>query len=221
MKNLNYRVIETGPNPDAAIILLHGLGADGNDFVPIVKDLKLPEEMAVRFIFPHAPEIPITINNGMVMPAWYDVVATGLDREVDTVQLKESAKKIVSLIEQQLESGIASERIIVAGFSQGGAVAYQTVLSYHKPLGGLLAMSTYFATAWEIMFHKANKQVPILLQHGHYDSVVDLQLGEQAAEMLEQHSYGFKFETYPMDHTVCRDQIHSISAWFQEILNPK
>jgi len=138
---------KNGQPADACVFIIHGLGADGHDFEPLVPALALPESANVRFIMPHAPRLPVTINGGMVMPAWYDILAMDLGRRVDEVQLKKSAERIQALIQEQIDQGIDSQRIIVAGFSQGGAVAYQAALSFPQPLGGLLAMSTYFATA--------------------------------------------------------------------------
>jgi len=146
MDYLPCEIIETRANPDSAVIWLHGLGADGHDFVPIVPELQLPDSMGVRFVFPHAPSIPITINGGMVMPAWYDIMAMSMEREIDTQQIMASADAVVALIEREIAQGIGSDRIVLAGFSQGGAVCYQAALAYNKPLAGLMAMSTYFAT---------------------------------------------------------------------------
>ena len=144
---------ETRPNPDAAVIWLHGLGADGYDFAPIVPELNLPPELGIRFLFPHAPSIPVTVNNGYVMPAWFDILVMDIDRKVDATQLLVSAEAINCFIDHELDRGIDSRRIILAGFSQGGAVAYQVSLSHPKPLGGLIAMSTYFATSDSISYN--------------------------------------------------------------------
>ena len=141
----------------AAVIWLHGLGADGNDFVPIIPQLNLPATMAVRFIFPNAPSIPITINGGHIMPAWYDITAIDIERTVDMTQLSESAEKIRLLIEREIDRDIPSDRIVLAGFSQGGAVCYQTALTYAQPLAGLACLSTYFATKDSIPPNSANK----------------------------------------------------------------
>lgn len=211
---------ETAPAPTAAVIWLHGLGADGNDFRPIVPELELPEKPAIRFIFPHAPSIPVTINNGYVMPAWYDILEMNIDRKVDVKQLEASAAKITQLIDREIERGIASERIVLAGFSQGGAVAYQTALSYPKPLGGLLAMSTYFATAETIKRHEANHQLPIGIFHGTADGVVPEALGRKAGKTLTEMGYAPKYLTYPMEHSVNLQEINDISAYLQEWLLP-
>ena len=145
----------------ASVIRLHGLGADGNDFAPIVPEFNLPADLPIRFVFPHAPSIPVTINGGFVMPAWYDILEMNIDRKVDEAQLVASSDEIEKLIEREIERGVPSERIILIGFSQGGAVAYQTALSYKKPLAGLLALSTYFATSDSIELSDSNKNLPI------------------------------------------------------------
>ncbi len=209
---------ETSPNPDSTVVWLHGLGADGNDFAPIVPELKLPADLAVRFIFPHAPAIPVTINGGFVMPAWYDILEMDIDRKVDTAGLLESCQAIRDFVDRELDRGIDSKRIIIAGFSQGGAVAYQVALSYEKPLGGLLAMSTYFATADSIEYSTVNKTIPINIQHGVHDPVVPELLGKKAHTQLTELGYKVSYQNYPMEHSVCPQQIGDISAWLQTLL---
>ena len=149
--------IDPASPANAAVIWLHGLGANGHDFEPVVPELHLPESLPVRFIFPHAPQIPVTINSGYIMPAWYDILEMELDRKVDLAQLQQSALQIQQLIDREIERGIDSRRIVIAGFSQGGAVGFEAALSYPKPLAGLLALSTYFATADSIDIHPANR----------------------------------------------------------------
>ncbi|GAA3537065.1 alpha/beta hydrolase [Zobellella aerophila] len=209
---------ESGPNPDASVIWLHGLGADGHDFVPIVPELRLPEGSAVRFIFPHAPRIPVTVNGGHVMPAWYDILAMSLEREVDQVQLRASAAAVRALIERELARGIDSRRIVLAGFSQGGAVAYEAALGYDKPLAGLIAMSTYLATADSLVCDQANKYLPIQILHGVQDGVVPEILGEQACQQLQQLGFVPEYHTYPMEHSVCADEIADISRFLGHCL---
>lgn len=210
--------VETRENPDAAVIWLHGLGADGHDFEPIVPELKLPEQLGIRFIFPHAPQIPVTINGGYVMPAWYDILEMTIDRKVDTPQLKASADAIDGFIERELERGIDSRRIIIAGFSQGGAVAYECALRHPKPLGGLMALSTYFATDTTIEASEANRNIPVLACHGVMDPVVPEALGRQAALTLQKRGYPVEYKTYPMEHSVQMTEIQDISAWLQRLL---
>lgn len=209
---------ETRPNPDATVIWLHGLGADGYDFAPIVPELNLPESLAIRFIFPHAPSIPVTVNNGFVMPAWFDILEMEIDRKVDSKQLLLSAAAIARYVDRELARGIDSRRIILAGFSQGGAVAYQVSLSYPKPLGGLIAMSTYFATSDSIELNQANLGLPIEIYHGLYDPVVPQVLGIRAADFLKNRGYTVSFRTYPMEHAVCPQQIGHISEALQRFL---
>ena len=206
--------------PDAAIIWLHGLGADGSDFAGIVPELKLPPSLALRFIFPHAPSIPVTINNGFVMPAWYDIVDADVGRKVDEVQLLESAAAVHKLIDEQAALGIRSERIILAGFSQGGAVVIQAALTYPQPLAGLLSLSSYFATAETIRPHPANKAIPVNICHGMQDPVVAEQLGRSSKDLLIAMGYHPEYHTYPMQHSVCLEEVHDISKWMQQLLMP-
>lgn len=212
--------IEINPTTEAkaSVIWLHGLGADGNDFAPIVPELKLPDELAVRFIFPHAPSMPVTINGGFVMPAWYDILEMSIERKVDEQQLLTSASEIGKLIEREIERGVPSERIVLIGFSQGGAVAYQTALSYQKPLAGLLALSTYFATADTIQLSDANKSLPVFIQHGLQDPVVPDQLGRKAHKTLKDLGYECSYQGYQMEHNVCMEQIDDIRAILLQLL---
>ncbi|MDY0390182.1 alpha/beta hydrolase [Desulfobulbus oligotrophicus] len=209
---------ETTTDPDAAIIWLHGLGADGHDFAPIIPELNLPSELGIRFIFPHAPSRPVTVNGGYVMPAWFDIFEMDINRRVDIPQLMVSAAAINQLVDRELERGIDSRRLLLAGFSQGGAVAYQVSLSHAKPLGGLIAMSTYFATSSTITLNEANRHLPIEIHHGQYDPVVPIALGISAAELLQEQGYTVTFRTYPMEHSVCPQQIEHISQAIQQFL---
>jgi len=209
---------ETGPTPDATVIWLHGLGADGHDFAPIVPQLHLPPALGIRFIFPHAPAIPVTVNGGYVMPAWYDIYEMDIDRTVDTVQLLASAAAVERMIERELARGIESSRIILAGFSQGGAVVYQAALSSTRPLAGLLAMSTYFATSDSISLTDANSALPVEIHHGTFDPVVPVHLGRKAEQFLIDKGYPVNYRSYPMEHNVCPEQIGDISSWIQKVL---
>ncbi|MCE8028532.1 alpha/beta fold hydrolase [Halomonas daqingensis] len=203
----------SGRPADACVFILHGLGADGHDFEPLVPALTLKEGLDVRFILPHAPRLPVTINGGMVMPAWYDIHEMSLDRRVDTRQLVASAERIQALVQEQIDHGIDSRRIILAGFSQGGAVAYQAALSFPAPLGGLLAMSTYFATAETIELNEANRGLPIEIHHGSFDPVVPEALGKAAQQRLQSLDYPVNYRSYPMAHAVCPQQVGDIAAW--------
>jgi phospholipase/carboxylesterase len=211
--------VETANNPNAAIIWLHGLGADGHDFKPIVKQLDLPASAAIRFIFPHAPSLPITINNGNVMPAWYDILEMNIDRKVDQIQLKKSVNAIIGFIDREIKRGISSDRIVITGFSQGGAVAFETALAFPQKLAGLLALSTYFATKDTISFHPTNMNLPIAIHHGEHDSIVPLSLANISHQLLAEKNYPAILKTYPMEHSVCRQQIEDIRQWFLEVLN--
>ncbi|WP_062060683.1 alpha/beta hydrolase [Cellvibrio sp. OA-2007] len=202
----------------ASVIWLHGLGADGNDFAPLVPELRLPKDLSVRFIFPHAPQIPVTINAGYVMPAWYDILEMNLERKVDETQLVASAEAVQSLIEREISRGVASENIILVGFSQGGAVAYHAGLTYAKPLAGLLILSSYFATHASASIDPANQHTPILIQHGSRDPVVSETLGQRAYRLLQDRGCNVNYESYPMEHTVCMEQVASMSKWIQAVL---
>ncbi|TQV87457.1 alpha/beta hydrolase [Aliikangiella coralliicola] len=219
MNYLPHIEVETSQNPDASVIWLHGLGADGHDFEPIVPELRLPKSAAVRFIFPHAPSIPVTINGGYVMPAWYDILEMSISRKVDYEQLLKSSELINQFVEREIERGISSNRIILAGFSQGGAVAIQCALTAPVQLGGLLAMSTYFATEEIIQLNDINKNIPIEIHHGTADPVVPVQLGEHCHSALTTQGYQTDFKTFPMEHSVCQPQIEIISGWLQKVLN--
>ncbi|NVK86556.1 MAG: alpha/beta fold hydrolase [Gammaproteobacteria bacterium] len=218
MALLPYLETQTSTQPDACVIWLHGLGANGHDFYPIVPELKRSQQLAIRFVFPHAPSIPVTINNGYVMPAWYDITDMQIDRVIDEQQLRQSAAAINALIAEQVEKGIKAERIIIAGFSQGGAVALETVLANQQKLAGLLAMSTYFATKNSVQFNPANQATPIEIHHGLYDPVVPETLGKQTVALLQEKAYAVKYRQYPMEHSVCPQQIGDIDNFFADCL---
>ena len=209
---------QNGQPADACVFIIHGLGADGHDFEPLIPALQLPDDAHVRFIMPHAPRLPVTVNGGMVMPAWYDILAMDLGRRVDEVQLKRSAERIQALIQEQIDLGIDSRRIIVAGFSQGGAVAYEAALSFPQPLGGLLAMSTYFATADSIEASEANRSLPIEVHHGNFDPIVAETLGRAAFDRLKAQGYTANYRQYPMAHALCPQQVGDIGQWLIKLL---
>lgn len=205
---------------NATVIWLHGLGADGNDFAPIVPQLGQPNGTNIRFVFPHAPRIAVTVNNGMHMPAWYDILEMSLERKVDAEQLRASAKQVIALVEREVERGIAPERIVLAGFSQGGAVAYEAALSYQQRLAGVMCLSTYLATRDTIRLAKEQQATPILIHHGSMDPVVPVALGEQARDWLTEREFAVEYKTYPMQHQVCPQQIEDIRAWLSSVLPP-
>lgn len=209
--------VESSPGKlaTACVIWLHGLGADGHDFAPLVPKLRLPDSLPVRFIFPHASKIPVTVNSGYIMPAWYDILEINLDRKIDEKQLTQNAKSIQDLIEREISRGIPGNRIILAGFSQGGAVAYQAGYTFNQPLAGLLILSSYFATQHSILINEVNRKVPVLIQHGTHDSVVPELLGQRAYQAIKNFDGNATYETYEMDHALCGEQVRSLSKWLQ------
>jgi len=210
----------TPPAPTAAVIWLHGLGADGHDFVPLVPELQLPATLAVRFVFPHAPLRAVTLNNGYVMRAWYDIKGLSLQSEQDIAGIHASAQLVGQLIQTELDAGIAAQRIVIAGFSQGGAVALQTALRYPQRLAGVLPLSTYLPLHDTLASEAstANRDLPILMCHGTQDSVVPLQLGKLSCDWLRAAGYAVDFRTYDMPHSVCNDEVRDISAWLSRVL---
>jgi len=215
--------IESGKNPTAAVIWMHGLGADGNDFVPIVNEIELDGAPAIRFVFPHAPMRPVTINNGYVMRAWYDVSfgdLEGQSRLADERGVRESQAHITALIEREAKRGVGAEHIVLAGFSQGGAIALQTGLRYPRKLAGVMALSTYLPLAESLLQEAApaNKTTPIFMAHGTYDPVVPLMMGAGSMTLLTGLGYAVEWRQYPMPHSVCPEEIQDIGAWLQKIL---
>lgn len=218
MQDLKKIEIETNPNPTACVIWLHGLGASGHDFEPVVPELGLPADAAVRFIFPHAPNLPVTINGGMSMPAWYDIKAMDIDRIVDTEQLMASSDAVARLVDQEIERGVKSEKIVIAGFSQGGAVAYELGLSYPKRLAGIIALSTYFATAASVKVSEANRGIPINVYHGTRDPMVPESLGRMSVEKLTELGFSPSYQSYPMEHSVCMEEVVDIGEFLRKHL---
>jgi len=213
-------IVETKEHPDASVIWLHGLGADGHDFEPVVQELGLPERLSVRFIFPHAPAIPVTINNGYIMPAWYDLKQTDLGIEHDEQGIARSAKQIQRLIEQQEMHGIAPGRIILAGFSQGGAMAIHCGLRQIKPLAGIMALSAYLLMPDHIEneIRPSSYTTPIFMAHGINDPVVPFAAGEASRRKLETAGCHIEWHSYPMEHHVCPQEIKDIGLWISSIV---
>ena len=203
--------------PDAAVIWLHGLGADGFDFVPIVQELRLPPTLAVRFVFPHAQQRPVTINGGFAMRAWYDITGLGPDRVEDEAGIRESADVVRGYIEQENARGIGSERIVIAGFSQGGAIALQAALRHPQRLAGVMALSTYLPLRESLAAEaaQANREVPILMCHGLRDQMVPATLGQSSRDLLQSLGYPVEWQAYPMEHQVCMEEVLDISKWLQ------
>jgi phospholipase/carboxylesterase len=215
--------LETGANPAAAVIWMHGLGADGNDFVPIVKELDLSGAPAIRFIFPHAPMMPVTINNGYVMRAWYDVSFGDLEgrtKRADEQGVRQSQAQIGQLIARETGRKIPIEKIVVAGFSQGGAIALQTGLRYPHKLAGVMALSCYLPCADSLATEAApaNAKTPVLIAHGTQDPVVPYAMGKNSSDMLVKAGYAVEWHDYPMQHSVCLEEVRDIGAWLTRVL---
>jgi phospholipase/carboxylesterase len=212
--------LETGRNPQASVIWLHGLGADGHDFEPIVPELVGPSDPPLRFVFPHAPVRPVTLNNGYPMRAWYDI--GGIDRHArqDESGIRASAEAVRALIRRENERGIATERIVLAGFSQGGAMAIFTGTRHPERFAGIIGLSCYavLADSFEAERTAANQATLILLAHGTYDPMIDISLGEDARRLLESAGYPVEWHTYPMPHAVCPEEIADVRAWLRRVL---
>jgi phospholipase/carboxylesterase len=212
--------MSTGPAPSAAVVWLHGLGADGHDFEPIVPHLLWPGAPDIRFVFPHAPVRPVTINAGMAMRAWYDIVSLSSGRDHDQKGIADSVNQAAKLVARERQRGIASERIVVAGFSQGGAIATQLALRYPEKLAGLIALSTYLLLDHRIERDRngANAALPVFVGHGRSDPVVPFFLGEQLAERLQGMGHEVEWRQYAMQHAVCPEEIADLSAWLRKWL---
>lgn len=213
-------LVEMSDKPDAAVIWLHGLGSDGHDFESLVPALSLLPTLKVRFVFPHAPRRPVTVNGGMMMRAWYDIYEMTLERKVDLANIAESSYQIEQLIQDQIDQGIAPNRIVLAGFSQGGVIAYQTALQSKHVLAGVLALSTYLVNANEVVEADIcpNGDTPILIHHGLQDPVVAPVLAVQAKDCLLSKGYSVSYQTYNMPHSVCPEQVQDISHWLNTVL---
>jgi phospholipase/carboxylesterase len=208
--------VQTSAQPEFAVIWLHGLGADGSDFEPIVPELGLPDDLGVRFVFPHAPMQAVTCNNGYVMRAWYDILdIDGIERQVDEAGILASTEAIRRLIARENQRGIASERIVLAGFSQGGALAYSAGLTHPQKLAGIVALSAYLPAPGLLLPEQlaANRQTPIFAGHGSEDDVVPQQLGINARDRLLEQGYALSWHSYPMPHSVCLEEIADIGRW--------
>lgn len=212
--------IETAPNPTVSVIWMHGLGADGSDFVPIVRELDLTGCPAIRFVFPHAPTMPVTINGGYVMRAWYDILGTDLAKREDEKGLRASQTSIEQLIAQEKSRGIAANRIVLAGFSQGCAMTIQTGLRHPEKLAGLLCLSGYVPIHATIVTerHPANHDTPIFMAHGRGDQVIPIDRAEQSRDLLQSLGYSVEWHEYMMQHAVCAEEIDDISAWLRRVL---
>jgi phospholipase/carboxylesterase len=212
--------LETGASPKAAVIWLHGLGADGHDFEPIVPELDLPDALAVRFVFPHAPMQAVTINGGAVMRAWYDVYALEGQRREDETGVRASQAQVEELIAREKARGVPAGRLVLAGFSQGGAIALQTGLRHGERLAGIMALSTYLPVASTLAAEAspANRPVPIFMAHGRDDALIPLERAMMSRRRLEAAGYAIEWHEYPMAHAVSMEEIADISAWLQRLL---
>ncbi len=212
--------LETGKNPATSVIWLHGLGADGHDFEAIVPELDLPE-VPIRFVFPHAPMQPVTINAGMVMRAWYDVSDAAIRRE-DEAGVRASQARLEALIAREKERGTSANRLLLAGFSQGGAIVLHTGLRHSERLAGIMALSCYLPVADKLAAeaHVANRDVPIFMGHGTQDPVVALARAVESRELLRREGYTVEWHEYPMPHSVCAEEIRDISTWLRRVAVP-
>lgn len=218
--NSNLVKVETGNNPRYCVIWLHGLGADGYDFVPVVKELEQMGVPPTRYIFPHAPSIPVSINGGYVMPAWYDIKNTDLGRMEDEAGIRQSSAYVESLIQGQIQSGTPANRIVLAGFSQGGAITYHTGLRGKYSLAGLVCLSTYLPldASLEAEYKPAHASVPVFAAHGSRDPMVPLARGEKAVNLLKAKGQPVEWHTYPMEHSLCGEELEDIAEFFRKVL---
>ena len=215
-------ILQTSETPDACVIWLHGLGADASDFVPVAKELQLPASMAIRFVFPNAPVRPISINQGYAMPGWYDIREAEIAGDdsgaaEDRAGIEASSQAIQGLVDQQLAQGIEASRVVIAGFSQGGAVALHAALHYARPPAGVMALSTYLP--WCARKQPKNtRNLPIFMAHGSEDTVVKTEYGRRSAEALKQLGCALEWHEYPMAHSVCMEEIADIRRWLLRLL---
>jgi phospholipase/carboxylesterase len=209
--------IETAPDPRASIIWMHGLGADGNDFAPLADQIALP--VAVRYIFPHAPMMPVSINNGYVMRAWYDITDAGI-RSEDEDGVRASQQSVEVLLAREKSRGVGASRIVLAGFSQGGAIALHTGLRHGERLAGIMALSTYVPLADKLAkeANPANREVPIFMAHGTADPMIAFARAKAARDLLQQQAYAVEWHEYRMQHSVCPQEIADIGEWLRRVL---
>ena len=220
MEYLPHIELATGSDPVATIIWLHGLGADGWDFLPVVRELPIVEEMPLRFIFPHAPVRPVTINNGMEMRAWYDISMNDISRLPDEQGIRESQAEVERLIARERMRGMEASRVVVAGFSQGGAIALQTGLRHANRLAGVIALSTYLPleSSLDAEAASANRSTPIFMGHGTDDTIVPLRLAESSRAALQSRGYEVEWHTWPMPHAVCAEEIEAIAQFLLRVV---
>jgi phospholipase/carboxylesterase len=221
MQSASAVEVETGPQPQAAIIWLHGLGADGHDFEPVAGELAIESLPPLRFVFPHAPMRPITVNGGMTMRGWYDI--TNIDfreRQEDEAGIRDSARQVTALMARENERGIDDSRIVLAGFSQGGAIALHAGLRHPRRIAGILALSTYLPLSATLPAegHPANRSTPIFMAHGWGDAVIPFDLAQLSARSLTQAGFSVDWHAYPMEHSVCQEELNAIGQWLAKVL---
>ncbi|HSW15148.1 MAG TPA: carboxylesterase [Solimonas sp.] len=212
--------LEPATAADACVIWLHGLGADGHDFVPLVPELGLPKDHAIRFIFPHAPVRPVTLNGGMPMRAWYDIPSLSLGGRQDEAGIRASEARITGLIAEQVAGGIKEQRIVIAGFSQGGAITLHMGVRHPRRLAGLIALSTYMPLHELVQgeAHPANRDLPVFMAHGRFDNIVPHDWGKTSAQGLQALGYPVEWHDYPMQHQVCEEEIEQLGRWLTQRL---
>ncbi|MDR1812349.1 MAG: dienelactone hydrolase family protein [Candidatus Fibromonas sp.] len=216
---LDFIAVETAENPNAAIIWLHGLGADGYDFADIVPELGLPPDAAIRFIFPHAPIMPVSINEAYEMHAWYDIVTLeNLERDPDIKGIEENSKLVAELVDAEIEKGINPERILLAGFSQGGVMALHTAMRYEKKLAGVVSLSSYLPTMKTTPPDGINAKIPVFIGHGNFDSVVPAALSQKVFDFLKTNGNPVERHTYDMQHSVCLEELKTLGTWIYKQL---
>jgi len=222
-RTLSCIEIDPSGQTKRSIIWLHGLGADGSDFVPIVPELMLPETLGVRFVFPHAPVMPITINQGFKMRGWFDIYGFSIDSKVDETGIQQSAQWVGELIQHEEDRGIPSNQILLAGFSQGAVMATIAGLTYSKPLAGIIALSGCLPLADEIIKqgNTVNKTIPIFIAHGTEDATVPYALGKAAYSVLHQAHYPVTWHSYPMAHSICAEELQDMHQWLMNVFNPE
>jgi len=221
VEKLTYLEVNPAVLPRACIIWLHGLGANADDFMPLVPQLQLPDDLGIRFVFPQAPDRAVTLNMGYEMPAWYDITELTLGSEQDEVGIRRAQQQLDRLIDNEIKHGIASNNIVLAGFSQGGALALHTALRFPRPLAGVIALSSYLPLADFVAAeqNKVNQDLPIFMAHGFDDMILPLAAAEISSEYLTRLNYSVVFKTYAMAHEVCFAEITDISTWIQRVLS--
>jgi phospholipase/carboxylesterase len=220
-QRLEREVVETGDSPQHAVIWLHGLGADGHDFEPIVPQLGCAAARPVRFVFPHAPVRPVTINGGMAMRAWYDILGVDIDRNQDRDGIDDSLRRVDALLDEQIDAGIDPGRIVLAGFSQGGAIALRCGLARRQRLAGLIGLSTYLLDSGSLdeWSTESARGLPIFMGHGSQDPIVPVGLGQAAARQLDSAGHKVEWQTWPMPHAVCAEEVAAVDRWLEQRLS--